>query len=41
MTLFGDSKVVDNILPNEVFHFVVLDLVESFSLDPLGEVVDD
>ena len=38
---FRDLEVACNVLPNEVLHFAVSDLVESFSLYPLGEVVDD
>ena len=39
--LFLDSKVVYDVLPNEVLHFDVLDLVECFSLNPLSKVVSD
>ena len=39
--LFGDPEAAYEFPSNEVVHFVVSDLVESFSLYPLGEVVGD
>ena len=39
--LFRDPKGAYDILPYEIFCFVVLDLMESFSLDLFGEVIND
>ena len=38
---FGTPKWADVVLLYEVLDFVVADLVEGLSLDPLGEVVSD
>ena len=39
--IFGHLKVAYDVFPNEVIHFVISDLVERFSLYPLGELVGD
>ena len=39
--LFGNTEVVDDVLPDEVFDFSIVDLMVGLSLHPLGKVVCD
>ena len=39
--LLRNTEAAYDIFPYEVLDFVVIDLMEGLSLDPLGEVVND
>ena len=39
--LFGDAEAADDVIPDEVFDFSIMDLMVCFSLHPLSEVVYD